>query len=51
MGEKITPAVKSVPRSDGLKKGSANSTLTTPDMGENKVWSSDKEQKNKIFGK
>lgn len=31
MADKICPPVKSVGKSDGMKMGSANSTLTTPD--------------------
>lgn len=31
MADKICPPVKSVPAGDGIKMGSAYSTLTTPD--------------------
>lgn len=31
MADKICPPVKSVGKSDGIKTGSANSTMTTPD--------------------
>lgn len=30
MSEKITPATKKVAKADGLKQGTANTTLTTP---------------------
>ena len=30
MAEKITPPTRKIPRADGLKMPSANSTLTTP---------------------
>ncbi len=31
MADKICPPVKTVPKSDGIKMGSANTTMTTPD--------------------
>ena len=40
MAEKIIPPIKSVPKADGVKQGSANSTLTTPNDVSNKIgWS------------
>lgn len=38
--EKLIPPIKSVPKADGVKSGSANSTLTTPNDVANKIgWS------------
>jgi hypothetical protein len=40
MAEKIVPPIKSVPKADGVKQGSANTTLTTPNDVANKIgWS------------
>ena len=51
MSEKLVPAVKSVPRGDGVKQGSANKTLTTPNHPEPVSVFSDKGKgsKEKIF--
>ena len=53
MADKINPATKPVGKSDGIKQGSANSTLTTPNFDSkngNKNWSDSKET-SKIFSK
>jgi hypothetical protein len=47
MAEKLVPPIKKVPTSDGVKKGSANTVLTTPNDNESKVWS--KDETGKIF--
>ena len=52
MADKISPASKPVGRSGGIKQGSANGTLTTPNMPiPYRVWGTKKNQKDKIFGK
>ena len=47
--EKIAPAVKPVPRQGGIKQGSANSHLTTPNHEGSKYWSSGKDAKKSIL--
>ena len=40
MAEKVVPHTKAVPRADGVKQGSANTVLTTPNDVANKIgWS------------
>ena len=41
--EKVVPPIKKVPKGDGVKQGSANSTLTTPNDQSGKIWSSGSE--------
>ena len=47
--EKIVPPIKKVPKADGIKQGSANTTLTTPNDTEGKFWSKGN-QTGSIFG-
>ena len=51
MGEKLTPAVKKVGRADGVKQGSANTTLTTPNIKTDgsAPWNRESGTKEKIF--
>ena len=39
MSEKIVPPIKAVPKADGVKNGSSNTTLTTPNDKQGQVWS------------
>lgn len=48
MAEKLVPPIKKTDRADGVKQGSANKTLTTPNDSEGKVWSKGS-QTEKIF--
>lgn len=48
MSEKLVPPTKKVPRADGIKQGSADTVLTTPNDNESKVWSK-KDENGKIF--
>ena len=49
--EKLIPPIKKVPKGDGVKQGSANTTLTTPnEASSGKVWSSGSEG-GSLFGK
>jgi hypothetical protein len=48
--EKIVPPIKKVNKADGVKQGSANTTLTTPNDVEGKVWSTGSET-GSIMGK
>lgn len=53
VADKINPATKPVGKSDGIKQGSANSTLSTPNFdmtNGNKNWSTGSEG-GKIFSK
>lgn len=51
MSEKITPVSKPVPRKGGVKQGSENTTLTTPNHEGNKYWSNGKDETKSIMGK
>ena len=50
MSEKVVPPIKKVPKGDGVKQGSANTTLTTPNDISGKMWSSASET-GSMFGK
>jgi len=53
MSEKLCPPTKKVARADGLKRGTANTTTTTPSMKEDggQAWGKGKGSSDSIMGK
>lgn len=51
MAEKIIPPLKAVPKADGIKQGSSNTTLTTPNDVANKIGWSKGTESGSIFKK
>jgi hypothetical protein len=51
MAEKISPALRKMPRADGFKPGGDHTCITTPTDNEGNVWMQAGEQNLSVFSK